>query len=465
MNNVSIGSVTPTDIPGTIAFPPRLSKAAIGSVLLASFTATWNGIHLGGLQLADIFLLLAFFATMAMVVFGNLRFPIPGWLWVPVAALLACTTALAYRPIPAASFAMRYAYVAKHAGVSDLNAPGGGLKSAFWIFALLVVPITVIACTTLESRAPKWILACFLAGVAVSSVVAVTDLTSLTHISRSLGLQFTDPGPNGALTSQRQTGLSDHPNTLGFVCTIAAPFALYFISESRRRWLGCVALVLVFGGVVASGSRGAQMVFLPAVLVAIFVSPHKKKVAGWLAATLGAAIIGGLTVLSQLAPGMLGKLFRFEPGATLPGASTSLDSDAERAHLRAQALLDFRNHPIFGIGIKHVTEAHNIYLQMMAAGGVVLVAGMLIYWFGTFRSCWLVKRHGEALGTYLMISVTGWLLIGALENELTDRFLYYTVACAVALAATCGVQTQASALPDRDAGGARLLPGSVVIAD
>lgn len=433
------GAVMPTDVPGAVTFPPWLPKAVVGFILVASFAATWGGVHIGGLQVSDILLLLTFVAVMAMVVFGNLRFPVPGWLWAPAVALLACVTALTYNPVPAASFASRYAYIARHAGVSQAT-PSGGVKAAFWMVALLVVPIAVIACAALESRAPKWVLACFLAGVAVSSLVALSDLTNLTHISRSLGLQFTDEAGNVAVTSQRQTGLSDHPNTLGLVCAIAAPFAVYFISESRRRWLPCVALVLVFGGVVASGSRGAQVVFPVAVLFAIFVSPHRKKVAGWLAATLAAAIIAGSTVLMKLVPGILDKLFRFEPGATLPGASTSLQSDAERTHLATQALFDFKNHPFFGIGIKHITEAHNIYLQMMSGGGVVLVAGMLIYWFGTFRSCWLVRRRGEPLGLYLMITVVVWLIIGALENQLTDRFLYYTVACAAALAATTQVE-------------------------
>jgi O-antigen ligase len=436
MESAMTGTVTRADIPGAVAFPQWVSKAVVGSFLMASFTATWGGIHFGGLQMVDIFLLPAFVFTAAMVVFGNLRFPIPGWLWVPPVALLACFNALILSPIPAASFAVRY----EHA----IRTADGGAKSVFWIVALLVVPIAAIACAALDSRAPKWIMAWFLAGAAVSSLIALTDLTKLTHVSRTLGFRFTDAESNGTASFLRQPGLSSHPNAAGLACAIAAPFAVHFISESRRRWLPCIALVLLCGGVVASGSRGAQVVLPAAVLIAIFVSPHKKKLVGWLAATLAAAILGGLTVLMQLAPGILGKLFRFD------GMGSTKTSNLDRVRLWTQAWSDFKDHPIFGIGIKYITESHCIYLQIMAAGGIVLVAGMLIYWFGTLRSCWLATRTGEALGRYLMTSVIAWLVIGFMENQLTDRYLYYTVGCAAALAATYRVGTPAGRLPGRE---------------
>jgi bacteriorhodopsin len=48
-----------------------------------------------------------------------------------------------------------------------------------------------------------------------------------------------------------------------------------------------------------------------------------------------------------------------------------------------------------------------------------------------------------------MLSVIASLVIGALENQLTDRFLYYTIGCAAALVATYRVETLASHPPDR----------------
>lgn len=439
MKSATTATVTPKYIPGAVRFPPWLSRTLVGSFLVASFTSTWGGIYLGGFQTADIFLFLTFVLTVPMAIFGNLRFVIPWWLWAPVIALFACFTALIYSPIPDAYSAVRYEYT------SVIASPSGGVKSAFWIVALLFVPIAAIACTALDSRVPKWIVAGLLAGVAVSSLIALTDLTDLTHVSRYLGYHF---------DHHRQTGLTDHPNTLGLVCVITAPFAVYFISYSRRRWVPCLALLLLCGGVAASGSRGAQVFFPLAILVSTFISPHKKKLGGWLAAALTAGVLVGLTALSQLAPGILEKLFRFEENGS------SVGSNAERASLHAQAWNDFKNYPIFGIGMKHINEAHDIYLQMMSAGGCALVVGMLIYWFGTLRSCWLAKRGGEVLGAYLMLSIFAWLGIDVLENHLTDRFLYYTVGCAAALAASYWSKKLATRAPDRDATAGHMTPAA-----
>jgi hypothetical protein len=425
-STTTTATVTWKDIPGAVPFPSWLPKAVVGSFLAACFTASWAGVYLFKLQSADIFLFLTFVVTAAMVILGNLRFAIPRWLWAPAVALFACVAAEIYNPISDSSLALRFAYPSALA-----NTPDSGVKSAYWIIALLAVPIATIACTALEPRVPKWMVAWFLAGVAISSLIALTDLLGVTAVSRYLGYQF---------DSQRQTGLSDHPNSVGVVCAISAPFAVYFISESRHRWPPCIALVLLSGGVVVSGSRGAQMVYPAAILGAILLSPHKKKVVGWLAATLTVAVLGGLTALTQLAPGILDKLFRFNGGEK----GNSINSNAERAMLHTQALNDLKNYPIFGIGIKHINEAHNVYLQMMSAGGCLLVAGMLIYWFGALRSCWLAKRSGEWLGPYVMVSVIAWIVIGALENQLTDRYLYYTVGCAAALAAAFRVEIPAT---------------------
>lgn len=431
--------VTPGEILRAMAFPRWLSRAVVATFLAAACTATWGGIHLGGVQPADLFLLLALLVAMAMVLFGSLRFPISRWIWAPAAALFVCVAASGFRPVSDYFIVMRYQL--------SITVPGTAAKSAFWIIALLGIPIVTIACTALDSRAPKWIMGWFVAGVTFSSLIALTDLISLTHISRSLGYHFNE---------ERQTGLSNHPNTLGLVCAIAAPIAVYFIGASRRRWPAGVALVLLGGGVLASGSRGAQLAFPVAVLVAVSVSPLRGKVAGWLAAAFVGAVAGGLIALTEFAPGVLQKLLRF-------GVSrNSLSSNTERARIASQAWRDFINYPFFGVGIKHINEAHNIYLQVLSAGGVVLTVGMLVYWVGALRSCWTAKRGGSVLGPYLMTSILVWLAIGALENQLTERFLYYTVGCAAAFAAS---GPGSSKIPSRTvaavaarAGGLRVLP-------
>lgn len=431
MKTTTIGAATPPEIRGAVPFPPALSKAIVAAVVAASFASTYSGVHLGGIQPADLFLLPALFGVAVLVIFGDLRFRIPGWLWAPVLALLLCIMALKYSPIPADFYALRYQ--------DPLFPQGDAVKALFWIIALLGVPIAVLACTALESRAQRRIMASFVAGVAVSSLIALVDLTQLTHIAKSLGYQS---------NTDRQPGLSEHPNALGLVCVLAAPFAVYFISQQRRRWLPFIALLLLCGGAMVSGSRGSQVAFPAVVLIAFYVSMRSKnRRVGWVLVGIVVLALGTLAVLTQLSPDFL-KLFRFE------GAAGGLaSSDGYRKMLGEQALQDFKVHPIFGIGIAHISEAHNIYLQMISAGGCILFLGMLIYWLGAVRSSWLAMRGGEALGPYLTISVVAWLVIGVMENQLTDRFLYYTVGCAAALAAIRRIETPANrpALASRQA--------------
>ncbi|BBY28616.1 O-antigen ligase family protein [Mycolicibacterium sediminis] len=402
----------PGDVVGAVRLPAWVPKAAIASFLVASFTATWGGFMIAGLQLADMFLVMSLGVIGVLVVFGDLRFRIPWWLFAPVVALLACLLALSVVPIPDAVFGARYQ--------PPFITPDSLVKALYWIIALVAVPLAAVACSALDARVVTWILACFLAGVCVSAMVALTDLTALTHIAQSIGYDS---------NNRRQPGLTVHPNSLGITCVIAAPFAVHFMNQARHHWLPTIALVILFGGALATGSRGTQAVLPLAVLAAILVSPHKKRVLGLLAGIAVAGILGGFFILQQLVLGFLGELLRFG------GTNVNTGGDTERRMVTLQALEDISRYPFFGIGIEHIVEAHNIYLQILSAGGLVLAAGMFTYWFCALFSCWRAGRHGVAVAPFLVISIVAWLAIGAIENQLTDRLLYYTVGCAAALAA------------------------------
>ena len=123
-------------------------------------------------------------------------------------------------------------------------------RSTIWLAALVIVPVgDRLACTKLDSRVPQLVIAAFTAGVCVSALVAILDITGLTSIGETLGT---------AGVTSRQAGLSTHSNMLGFTCVIAMPFALYCMTVMRHKWLYGVALIILLTGVLLSGSRGAQ---------------------------------------------------------------------------------------------------------------------------------------------------------------------------------------------------------------
>ena len=77
-------------------------------------------------------------------------------------------------------------------------------------------------------------------------------------------------------------------------------------------------------------------------------------------------------------------------------------------------------------------DAHSIYLQILAAGGLLLASGMVLFWFGLVRAGWRL-RHVDPIAMFLVASVVVWLAVGLVENQLTDRYIYFPVAAIAAM--------------------------------
>jgi hypothetical protein len=61
---------------------------------------------------------------------------------------------------------------------------------------------------------------------------------------------------------------------------------------------------------------------------------------------------------------------------------------------------------------------------------------MSIYWFAMLRDCWRLSGVGVVYARFLMISIGAWLALGLVENQLTERGVYFTVGCIAGLAST-----------------------------
>ncbi len=122
-------------------------------------------------------------------------------------------------------------------------------------------------------------------------------------------------------------------------------------------------------------------------------------------------------------------------GDRLVGGASGARSDHERHALLLQARTDFLHSPLFGIGPRVVNEAHDVYLQLLASGGVIALASFLVFVGGlvlALRSGLRVDRRlalacGAATGT--------WLLVGVVENQLVEPYLYVPAGLLVGLAA------------------------------
>jgi hypothetical protein len=277
----------------------------------------------------------------------------------------------------------------------------------------------------------------YVTGTAISSAIAIVDLTGLTNIGRSLPGNLTLLATNSSAdSSNRMPGLTEHPNSLGFTAVVSIPIVIYLMGTIRRRWIGTILLIALLGGVIASGSRGAQIVAPLEVLASVLSLPkglpNGRSIARFFSISAVAAIVVSLAVLVSLPTDIRNSVLRITSFDSLVTAGNA--SNEGRLTLLGDALFDWLRYPIFGAGIRHIVEAHNIYVQLLAAGGLVLMAAMLVYWLSMLRDCRRLSTLGVDYARFLMLSILGWLALGLVENQLTERGIYFAVGCIAGLA-------------------------------
>jgi O-antigen ligase len=423
----------------SVALRPAAVRLAVAPLLLAAFTSTWSIVKpVGGLlAISDYLLGLSLLITIPMVVLGNLPFAVPGWIFIPGIVIPACVLVRQIDPPPYFRRVLRLQVQQYH--------PDSFGRALIWLAALYVVPLAVIAGAAIERRLVEWVMGAYVAGVAISCVVAITDLLGLTHIAHSLSYQLATANPLYYAWGERYAGLSDHPNMLGLVCATSLPFVIYFMSRMRRTWISGIAFIALSAGLLASGSRGAQAVSLLSLLVAVLCLPNKRTTVRALSLSLSITIAVGVVALYTVLAQWRSFLLRF----TGTGAERAQTSNEGRIVFIKQAWTDWQTYPLFGAGIRHISDAHNIYLQLLAAGGVVLTVGILVYFFCILRDCWRLSRHGIILARFLMMSIATWLVLGMIENEIVDRELYFTVGCVAALVTTTNLPRHMELVPEK----------------
>lgn len=412
----------------TAGFSPSVVNFAVAPILLAALTSTWPIVKpiAGPLALSDYLLALSLLVAVPMLIVGKLPLAIPGWIFIPAFIIPVCVLVRQIDPPRDSSNVSRLQV--------QLDNPESLDHALIWLAALYVVPFAIISAAAIERRVVEWVLAAYVAGVAISCVVAITDMLGLTHIASALTYQRSVASPvQYDWQTTRYAGLSDHPNMLGMVCVISLPIVIYFMSRTRRIWLPGMAFIALSAGLLASGSRGAQAFSLLTVIVAVLCVPNRRAIVRAISFTMSIIVAGGIVLLFTVLADSRRWLLRFTGGGDPFEAQRSNES---RLGLLGQGWGDFQRHPLFGAGLQHIAESHNIYLQLLAAGGVVLLMGMLAYFACILSDCWRLSRDGVMLARFLMTSIGSWLVLGVIENEIVDRELYFTVGCVAALVAT-----------------------------
>ena len=262
--------------------------------------------------------------------------------------------------------------------------------------AAVGVPLVFVAVgpSRRELRALAW---AFLVGASVNSVIGV-----LTY----------NPGTRGI-------GLSTHANHLAVAALLASGLAAgLFLTSARRPALlaaGCWAVVSV--GILKSGSRaGAAGAIL--VIGAVLLGARSSKVVRWCVAMVaGVAVLLFLNVIPYDEQNAIARLLGRNSAAVE-------QSNVGRAELRAEAIEAVKRHPLTGAGFEEARVAHNLYLQVWGAAGVLGLLGMAVLASAAVRGL-VVGAGGDRWLLGAAAGVGSFLVIAVSSNILWDRYLWY----------------------------------------
>lgn len=359
-----------------------LEKTGTAVVILAMACAPLNSVRpseaVSFVTFADVFFLLGFALLAPIILF---RAPKPPPLFVVGAAVLLVSGI--------------FASLAASAPETSLN------HMMRLVVAALGIPIAFMFWRP-GKRVVFWLASAYVLGVLISVADAVT--------------RGAEP------KTGRYEGLTTHFNVLGITALFAACLVPYIASMSppSRRWLAWGAGGVCIYGIWISGSRAALLVIILVALIYPLVN-LSIKAAGALAFAGAIALIMASRILDQAgSDNALGRL---------QGDDTASYSDIERRNALALGIKEFKAHPLLGNGFEQALEAHNIYLEIAAAVGVIGLVGYLFI----LASSVLPLASGLRPHHQLAYPALSYIMVGMITNLLWDRYIWAVLALALVI--------------------------------
>lgn len=388
-------------------------------LVLAVGTSTWNAVAAGPAKPGPVLLALALVVLLVLHAGAPVPVRVPGWVWVLGGTVLLVAAAAALSPPSPAYMSARYVggetvTLEQLQGASLLNV----VEAGQWLVAAVALPVA--ACLAVRDRPglPLLLVDAWIVGATVNAAVGIADEWAGTTVSEAL-LGAVDIGG-------RQAGLTVQPNHLAVAVAVTLPVALWRTVRRGRLVLmaACVAVLAV--GLVTTGSRGG---LAAAVLACGVVLLADRRIRGHLA-VLGVLGVAAGVLVAALRPQVLAGLAE---DLRLTGDGGGRESDAIRERIAQQALADFAHDPVRGVGLEVVVQGHSIWLQLLASGGVVLLVGFLVTCTGFGLDALAQRRASADLSMAMALAAGTWLVVGVVENNLTDLFLYVPFAVVAAL--------------------------------
>lgn len=393
------------------------------TVWVGMLLITFNGVRLAGATLADLFLVAGAGCLALYLLPKRALLPqVPPWLIVAACAILA-------GGLLSAAFAppVVFGIGGSSSDIVPVSSDFAGniLVTLRFVVTLLFVPLLIGIVGDSHPRV-GWMVDAWLASAVLNALVAVTDSFQLISIGELVTGFESVPG--------RAVGLSTHSNHLALVAAMALPVAVSrAITAPRplRRRLSWVSVVVLGAGIAVSGSRGGLLAGALGLLLVLFLQRHEfKRIVGGVVG-FGAAVVIFASILNTASVSALRSGYDRLTGGV---PSTYLQrSDAARRQAAGRAIGDFSRRPVTGAGLGTVRQGHDLYLQLLQGGGVVLFSAFALFCFGGLRMGRRLSRDPrltsdmQSLAGALTVSLGAWLIGGLVENPVYDRYLYVPV--------------------------------------
>lgn len=369
--------------------------------------ASANGVRVGQFTVSDALLL----ASLPLSLLLAKRTPrLPRWFLLGAGLVVVAAVVIEMFPPPTIASEL---FRQKNLTTGQVGQDSHLTLAARLLLAIAVVPVAVAFATAQRARllVDAWIIGTvFGAGIAVLAAFGPLDLQQ-TITGQAYSIEAYK------LTQGRYTGLSVHPTLLGVAAAMACPVVVGRMTNARQGWLYAPALGILVLAVLVSGSRIALIAALAGVAV-VFVYQHRAR-RQMLALAAGAVVLLAFTGSAASGLSTTQRLMK-DAG----GVQSAASSDAARSRTIREGMELFERRPI-GWGFQGLRGAHNVLVQILSGGGVLLLLGMGLIVGGAIVTGWKLRAEPDAVGVTAGLVVV--LVSGLTTNAVFDRFLYIPV--------------------------------------
>jgi hypothetical protein len=304
------------------------------------------------------------------------------------------------------------------------NAEASSLMNSLKFLAtFFMMPVAIMWGTAGRIKAIDRLLWFWLVGGCISALIGVLGVWGIYILGAKKDI----------VIAGRASGLTFHPNVFGYVCAILVPIGIYLLITARNKvaQIFCIfATILLIYAIHLSGSRASILAVMASALVWL-PNPFRLKVQR----TELAVLITGILCAAGLVFYVVLNDQPFDEANSafgrLIGNNTAVEKSNEaRIGVLSSALDEFENAPFFGKGfLVRARYSHNTYVNLLEAGGLVSITGMLMWWMGMSRCWWQMRRrallearrHEFILLLTLISTVLVVIVNSTFEPFLTDR--------------------------------------------